>query len=247
MTLAEPPAGVPLAAVLEAAEATWPPAEVARDGGIETGRGMGAGGRVSASRAASPDWREADLQAAVARHLAWGQPPLVRAWDDDTRMNAVLAAGGWQRFKPTAILLRPVAALMAQPVPPMAAFALWPPLAIQRELWAAGGIGPERQAVMQRVAGPRAALMGRVRDRVAGTAFVAAHGPVAFLHAVVVEPGLRRHGVGATLVRKAAHWAAGSGASALALAVARENAGAMALYDSLGFTEAAGYAYWRPG
>lgn len=234
-----------LQALLAAAEATWPPAEVARDGGIETGRGMGAGGRVSASRAVAPDWREADLEAAVARHRAWGQPPLVRAMEDDARLNAALAAGGWRRFKPTALLSAPVAVLTGTPVPRMAAFALWPPLAVQRELWEAGNIGPARQAVMDRVAGPKAALLGRVRDRVAGSAFVAAHGPVAVLHAVEVEPGLRRHGTGAALVRKAAQWAAGEGATDLALAVARGNAAALALYDALGFAEAAGYAYWQ--
>lgn len=233
-----------LAALLAAAEATWPPAEVARDGGIETARGFGAGGRVSASRAVAPDWREADLEAAVVRHRAWGQPPLVRAMEDDARLNAVLEARGWRRFKPTAILTAPVAALAGHPVPAMAAFALWPPLAIQRELWALGGIGPERQAVMARVAAPKTALLGRVRDRPAGAAFVAAHGPVAFLHAVEVAPDLRRQGVGAALVRKAAQWAGATGAHTLALAVARGNAGALALYDSLGFAEAAGYAYW---
>lgn len=242
-----PEGGADRAALLAAAEATWPPAEVARDGGIETGRGLGAGGRVSASRVVAPDWCEADLEAAVARHRAWGQPPLVRAWVDDTRLNVVLAAGGWQRFKPTAILSLPVAALTDRPVPAMTAFALWPPLAVQRELWAEGGIGPERQAVMERAPAPKAALMGRVKDRVAGSAFVAAHGPVAFLHAVEVTPALRRHGIGAALVRKAAQWAAGAGATTLALAVARENAGALALYRSLGFTEAVGYAYWRRG
>lgn len=233
------------AALLAAAEATWPPAELARDGGFETGRGFGAGGRVSASRAVAPDWAEADLEAAVARHRGWGQPPLVRALDDDARLNATLAASGWQRFKPTAFLTAPVARLTERPVQRMAAFALWPPLAIQREVWEAGGIGPERQAVMERAAGPKTALLGRIRDRVAGCAFVAVHGPVAFLHAVQVEPALRRHGVGAALVRKAAEWAHGAGAEVLALAVARENAGALALYDALGFEEAAGYAYWR--
>lgn len=241
----EPLADLSAQALQEAAEATWPAAEVVRDGGIATPRGMGAGGRVSASRIVSPEWREADLEAALARHRAWGQPPLVRALDDDARLNAFLDAQGWRRFKPTAILTRPVTALTDRPVPGMAAFAIWPPLAIQREVWAAGGVGPERLAVMERVAGPKAALLGRLRDRVAGTAFVAAHGPVAFIHAVEVEPGLRRHGVGATLVRKAALWAADAGAALLALAVARENAGALALYRSLGFDEAAGYAYWR--
>lgn len=231
--------------LLAAAEATWPPAEIARDGGFETGRGLGAGGRVSATRAIAPDWQEADLDAAVIRHRGWRQPPLVRAFEDDARLNALLRDRGWQRAKPTAILAAPIACLAGQPVADMAAFTVWPPLAVQRDLWRAGGIGPERQAVMDRAPRPKAALLARIHDRVAGAAFVAAHGPVAILHAVEVDAALRRHGAGEALVRKAALWARGEGISTLALAVSRDNAGAVALYRKFGFTEAAGYAYWQ--
>ena len=238
-------AGTALPAVLAAAEATWPPVEVARDGGFQTGRGLGAGGRVSATRVVAPDWREADLEAAVARHRAWNQPPLVRALDDEARLHELLERRGWRRFKPTAILVVPVAALAGTPVPRMAAFDAWPPLAVQRDLWRAGGITAARQDVMARAAQPKTALLARINDRVAGAAFVAVHAGVAVLHAVEVEPALRRHGAGEALVRKAAIWARAEGAAALALAVSRANTGAVALYDKLGFTEAAGYAYWQ--
>ena len=238
-------AGVTLPALLEAAQATWPPAEVARDGGFETARGRGAGGRVSASRTVTPDWREADLEAAVTRHRAWGQPPLVRAFDTETRLQDLLGQLGWQRFKPTAVLATSIAALAVKPVARMAAFEAWPPLEIQRELWRAGGIGAARQEVMARAAQPKTALLARINDRVAGVAFVAVHAGVAVLHAVEVDPALRRHGAGEALIRKAAIWGGAEGASAVALAVSRANAGAVALYDKLGFTEAAGYAYWQ--
>ena len=48
------------------------------------------------------------------------------------------------------------------PPPWMTIFAHWPPLAIVSGLWAAGGIGPARVAVMDRVTGPKAALLARV-------------------------------------------------------------------------------------
>jgi ribosomal protein S18 acetylase RimI-like enzyme len=237
--------GIPDAALLEAFEATWPPAEVARHGGLETGRGLGAGGRVSSTRAAG-DWDPGDLDAAEAQHRAWGQPPLARAWEGEAFAAHLEARPGWRRVNPTALLAIDVAGLSDRPPRPMTAITVaWPPLAVQRALWAAGRIDAARQAVMARVAEPKACLLGRVKDHAGATGFVALHGSVAFLHALHVAPELRRHGLGAALMRKAAVWAQAQGAGRLALAVSLGNTAALALYDSLGFGEAGRYAYWE--
>ena len=90
---------------------------------------------------------------------------------------------------------------------------------------------------MDRAPGPKTALLGRIRDRAAGVGFVAVHGPVAMVHALVVPPEFRRQGVAAWLMRRAGHFATGHGAPRVALAVTRANAGALALYDRLGFVE----------
>ena len=57
---------------------------------------------------------------------------------------------------------------------------------------------------MERVAPPRAALLGRLHDRAAGAAFVAADGPVAMIHAIEVAPAFPRPGLAGWLSRVAA-------------------------------------------
>lgn len=230
-------------ALKAAMEATWPPAEVALTGGLATGRGLGAGGRVSSTRAIAPDWTGADLDAAEAQHRAWGQVPMVRVYDDEARLAEVLRGRGYAEVNPTAVLANPIARLTDRPVPAMTAFTLWPPLALQRDIWTAGGIGTSRQAVMARVDGARTTLLGRTQDRAAAAAFAAVHGRVAMIHGIEVLPAFRRQGLGAALIRKAAHWAEAEGADHMALAVSRANAGAVALYAGMGFAEVIGYSY----
>lgn len=233
-------------ALAAAFEATWPPAETAPAGGFVVGRGLGAGGRVSSARAAGP-WQPEDIEAAEAVHAGWGQRPLFRAWDEDGALIEALRARGYAPEVPTLVLEAPVAALASPPLPAMRGFALWPPLAIQRDIWAEGSITPARQAVMARVGLPKAAILARVADRAAGAGFVALSGEVAMLHAIEVRPACRRQGVGGWILRQAAEWAAAEGARRLALAVSRSNAGAQALYARMGFAQAASYRYYgRP-
>lgn len=235
--------GRPDAALADAFEATWPAAETVRCGGFLIGRGLGAGGRVSSAHACG-SWTADDLNAAEARHAAWHQPPLFRAWDDDAALIAALKARGYHPQVPTLVMAAPVAGLTDRPLPPVTAFAVWPPLAIQRQIWAAGTINPARQAVMERVPQPKAALLGRIRDRAAGAGFVAVHGPVAMVHAVEVLPGFRRQGLAGWMIRHAAFWARDLGAERVGLAVSRANIAARATYAGLGFTIAGSYAYY---
>ncbi|WP_240602489.1 GNAT family N-acetyltransferase [Paracoccus endophyticus] len=226
-------------------QATWPAAEYARAGGLQVGRGLGGGGRVSAARATG-HWQPDDIDAAVALQRGWDQPPLIAVGDDDHRLSQALAGRGWQPSRATVLLQAPIAALAGRPVPPVTALPLWPPLAIQRDLWTQMDVGPSRQAVMDRVAGPKWAILGRIEDRAAGCAFVAVAGRIAMLHALVVVPWLRRRGLAGWMTCRAASLGAGAGAEALALAVLRDNAPALALYAALGFSPVGGYAYWTP-
>lgn len=224
-------------------QATWPAADYADHGGLRVGRGLGGGGRVSAARVVG-DWDEADIAAAEATHAGWGQPALFAVEDGDGALAAALAARGYRAANPTLILSAPLGPLTDRAIPPVTALESWPPLAIQRDLWAAGGIGAARQAVMERVALPRAALLGRLHDRAAGAAFVAADGPVAMIHAIEVAPAFRRQGMAGWLLGAAADWALSVGADRLALAVGRANTAARAAYDKLGFAEVGAYDYW---
>ncbi len=224
-------------------EATWPAAEFVRCGGFLVGRGAGAGGRVSSAIAVGP-WTDANIDAACAQHATWGQPPLFRAWDDEADLIATLTARGLIAHIPTLVMVAPVSALTDQPIPPVTAFAIWPPLAIQRQIWAAGNINPARQTVMERVSQPKAALLGRIRDRAAGAGFVALHNHTAMVHGVEVLPAFRRQGLAGWMMRQSALWAQDLGTTRIGLAVSRANTNAQATYASLGFTVAGSYAYY---
>lgn len=234
------------AALAEAFEATWPAADYADAGGFRVGRGQGAGGRVSSARVVGP-WTDADIAAAAAIHAMWDQSPVFRVLDDDTRLISALEAHGYRRETPTVVLEVPLAALTDRAIPPVTAFSVWPPLAIQRDIWTASGIGAARQQVMARAAAPKTAILGRIEDRAAGAGFVAIHAGVAMVHAIEILPDWRRKGLAGWMMRNAAFWAQENGADRLALAVTRANEPAIGLYRGLGFIEAGGYAYYaRP-
>ena len=224
--------------------ATWPAAAYAREGGFLVGRGEGGGGRVSAARAVG-DWSEGDIAAVEARHRAWGQPPLFKVADGDRALAQALAARGYREADPTLILSAPAAVLAEPPIPPVTAMECWPPLAIQRDLWTLTGIGPARQAVIDRAASPQAAILGRTQDRAAGVGFVAVHAGFALLHALAVLPDWRGRGLGGWIVRRAARFGLFHGAGQLAVAVAAANVPARAMHDRLGFAPVGAYAYWR--
>lgn len=218
-------------------EATWPPASRRSLGPFTLRDGAGSGKRVSAASLFG-DFTEADLDAAEAAMAA----PLMLIRETDAALDTALDRRGWRVVDPVVAYAAPVAALTAE-LPALAAFPHWPPLEIARSVWAAGGIGPARIAVMDRVQGPKVALLARTEDRPAGVAFVACHGPEAMLHALEVRPEQRGKGAGQSLLHAAANWAAAQGASRLSLVVTRQNAAARALYDRLGMRVVGQYHY----
>lgn len=223
-------------------DATWPAAGYSRAGAFTVREGRGGGSRVSAATCDGA-FGEADIDAAEAAEAALGQRPLFMVRNGQEALDAALAARGYRVKDPVAIHAAPTAVL-ATPAPgPMTAFALWPPFEIMRDLWTEGGIGPARLAVMDRARGPKTAIMGRIRDRVSGVAFVAVDGSRAMLHALEVTPGLRRQGSAVNIMRKAAEWAQDHGATELFLAVTRDNLAANALYASLGMRIVENYHY----
>jgi ribosomal protein S18 acetylase RimI-like enzyme len=96
---------------------------------------------------------------------------------------------------------------------------------------------------MARVSGPKTAILGRINDRAAGTAFVALHEQTAMLHALHVLPGQRRQGIAAHMMRAAALWAQDQGAQRFSVVVTSANTAALALYASLGMTIVGHYHY----
>lgn len=222
-------------------EATWPAAARRGCGPFTLRDGAGGGQRVSAA-SVEGDFGEADLDAAIA---AMAEPLFVvhpGRGPAEAALDHALEGRGFARHDPVVAYAAPVA-LLAGELPFLAAFPHWPPLEAAGAIWAEGGIGPARLAVMDRVTGPKTAILGRAGDRAAGAAFVACDGDEAMLHALEVRPVARRAGVGGNLLRAAANWAAGQGAARLSLVVTERNLAARALYARAGMDLVGQYHY----
>lgn len=232
----------PLPQLFEAIGATWPAAQVIHEGPWCLRDGAGGGKRVSAATARRAV-RAAEIAAAEVAMAALGQPALFMIRAEDEGLDGLLAARGYEILDPTNIWVAPVARLTDVPIPRVTAFTIWEPLAIMREIWAAGGLGPERIEVMARAA-VKTGILARWNERPAGAAFVAMHEQIAMVHAVEVLPAQRRQGVAGWIMRAAAFWARAQGAETLAVLCTQANEGANRLYSALGF-EVAGHYHYR--
>lgn len=223
-------------------EATWPPARKFDLGAVTLREGLGGGSRVSAATVAE-DVSDSDLDRAEAAMRDMGQEVLFMLRPDQEDLDARLEARGYQIKDPVWIYAGPIDPLCDLDIPRVTVLQVWEPLAIMRELWASGGIGTERVAVMERATGPKTALLGRHKDKPAGAAFVAIHDGVAMLHALEILPFQRRAGMGKWFVRAAAIWARGQGAQEFSVICTRRNDAANALYSSLGLPRVGQYHY----
>lgn len=230
------------AVVLAAVGATWPPASVRVLGPFVIREGQGGGSRVSAATVTRPMTAD-ELPLAEAAMRALGQTPLFMVRDGDAALDRLLAAQGYAVKDKVIGYAASVALLTEHPPPPVTTFEVWPPLAVQREIWAEADIGPERLAIMHRVLGPRTSLLGRLNDSPAGTAFVACDGSLAMLHGLAVGVQHRRQGLGTHLLRAAAIWAKAQRATYLSLVVTDANTAARAAYESAGMVAVGRYHY----
>lgn len=230
------------AALIEVCEATWPPAARQHLGAWTIRDGKGGGNRVSA---ATEDWpvTDADLSAAEAAMLALGQERLFQVRAGEEKLDAMLEEHGYVVRDPVNIWAIDLTKLTDGPIPPATAYTMWPPLELVREIWAEGGIGEARLAVMERAEVEKTAILVRLGDQPGGAAYVGLHNDVAMIHALYVLPAQRRQGAGQLLVRAAAKWAHGHGAKVLSLIVTQGNHAANPLYTNLGFTLVGHYHY----
>lgn len=225
-------------------DATWPAKSHHFTGGFDIRIGGEGIKRISCASLNGP-FSDASIDDAETEIARLGQDPLFMIRPDLSKdedvLDAALAARGYGLHDAVTVYHAP-AAMLAMDVPPVTAFAHWPPLQILRDLWTETGIGPARQAVMDRASAPKAAILGRMQDRAAGGAFVAVSNGCAMIHAISVAPQFRRQGLGKYLIHEAANWAVEVGARDLALVVTRENP-ANSLYQSLGLVRVCDYHY----
>ena len=161
---------------------------------------------------------------------------------DDT-LDAALADRGYEVIDPVNLWLCPIDQLTDVPVPRVTAFSIWEPLAIMRDIWEAGGIGPARIAVMERAEGPKTGIFGRISDKPAGAAYCAMSQSIAMVHALEIAKAQRRKGMGVWMMRQAAHWAKANGADWMSVICTQVNGGANGLYASLGMQVVGQYHY----
>lgn len=223
-------------------DGTWPAAEYQVSGPFKLRNGQGGGSRVSAANRIG-DVTDEDIAAAEVAMRDMGQKPIFCLWPGDEELDTRLTGQGYDILDPVNIYACPVRALTDIPVPRVTVFSIWEPLAIMREIWAQGGIGPARWAVMARAVGPKTGLLMRHNDHPVGTAFAAIHDGVAMVHAVEVLPAHRRQGMGQWAMRAAAFWALDNGAQTLSVICTKANAGANGLYTALGMEIVGEYHY----
>ncbi|GAB5447123.1 GNAT family N-acetyltransferase [Gymnodinialimonas sp.] len=234
-----------IADLIPALTATWPSAASQTVGPFTVPQLDPGGNRVSAARLSLPTARSAseeEVAAAGALMQAEGRAPLFQVLDHQIGLSELLDAQGYISRDHTDAMVVRAADLAAAP-PPVTAFTIWPPLAIQTEVWEAGGIDAPRRAIMDRAACPKTSLFGRINDKPAGAAYIGIQGDIAMLHALEVAPLARRKGLAVHMMRTAAKWAVDNGATWLSILVTRENAAAQGLYTSLGMQPVGTYAY----
>lgn len=231
-----------VAQLYDVIDGTWPAAQTRRLGPFLLRQGDGGGQRVSAATALAPV-NPPQIEAAEAAMLEMNQPRLFQIRQGDAALDAMLQQRGYGIKDPVNLYVAPLDMLLTQRPPPVMTFCIWEPLAIQIDIWAKAGIGPARIAVMRRAKGPKTAILGRINDHPGGTAFVAIHEHIAMVHAVEVLADQRKQGMAGWFMRTAAHWAQQHGATHLSVVCTQANAGANALYASLGMALVGQYHY----
>lgn len=233
------------ARVLAAIGAGWAPAETSFIGDWFVDRGLGGGRRAGSVKAVgSPGLPlEEAVAEAEARQRNWQQRPCFQIGPDNQELDALLDRRGYGKEGVSPVMAGPAETAMRAGSGRRMVLFVGTPLVALEEMWAAGGIGAARQAVMARTAPPKAVIMLREDDRVASAAFVAVHDGIATMSAVLTAPQFRRRGLGRETVAAAARFGMSCGAQTLALSVEADNEPAKALYAGLGLQQVSCYHY----
>ncbi len=231
--------------LFDAMDATWAPFKTQRAGAFLLREGRGGGQRVSAASLSADGFKPSEIDLAEAAMTKLGQRSLFQLRPQDTELDAALKERGYEIVDPVTLYVAQTAALSRLDQRPESVLSGPMALEMMAKVWAKGGIERARIDVMDRVKAAKRYLLLRYDNRPCGAGFVAVDGDVAMLHALEVAPIARRHGIGRTATAFAGQWAGEQGATWLALATVKENTGACALYESMGFEAAAAYHYRR--
>jgi len=235
---------------LEVMDSTWPAATFMEGDEWKIRVGKGGGKRVCAAtcnRMMMGQLANTRIAFAEAKMKAFGQMPVFMIFPEQNELDAKLAERGYDVWDASTIYCCAIESLTRIPLPPVTVLGIWEPLEIMQEIWTKGGIGKERWNVMDRVQGPKSGFLVRMHDRPVGVAFAAVHQESAMVHAIEILPQHRCKGAGAWLLRGVARWSADFGVRQLCAICTDENAEAIALYASLGFSPLGRYHYRMKG
>jgi ribosomal protein S18 acetylase RimI-like enzyme len=225
-----------------AVDGTWPAFSTHQLGIWTIREGRNAGQRVSAATTDQPA-SPTDIKQAADAMRALGQTPLFMVCHGQDELDAALGDMGYLVKDPVDLLLARSADLAAYNQSDLQVIFASDPMAIQTEIWDAGGIHSPRIDVMRNVQGPKSCLLGRYENHPVAAGFVACHNKIAMVHGVEVLPSARRKGVAESMMRGAAWWAQEQGAEWFSCLVVSENLPAKRLYHKLGMETATQYHY----
>jgi N-acetylglutamate synthase len=223
-------------------DVTWPPFVRQRVGPWTIRLDDSNSSRVCAASAMVP-LQGGDIAQAAAAMRDAGQTPLFMIRETDSGLDGTLAALGYAVKDPVNIYAARLDTIAVSRPPPITTFEVWPPLAAQVEIWAAGGISAGRRAIMDRAPMPKTTILGRSGDQPAGSVFAGIDGDCAMIHALEIAVAHRRGGLARQMTVAAAFWAQTHGAQWLTLVTTRANTAANALYASLGMEVVGQYHY----
>jgi len=226
----------------ETVDATWPAAAFGRAGPWLIRDGRGGGKRVSAATLES-DFFPPDIAVGEVAMSALGQTPLFMVRQNEDDLDRALEHQGYSIIDPVSLYACQVGALTMNRFTAGGGTTQWPPTGVAKEIWAKGDIGPGRLEVMNRAKGEKSVILAQINGATVGVGFAAIAAGIAMVHAIEVTPGLRRRGVGTTILHLAADWATKNGCDYVSLVVTDANRPANALYSKLGMSLIGSYHY----
>ena len=218
--------------IFETIDLTWPAKEFLELPEWKLRKSIKGGKRVSAVTAIGKSGIPA-IQFVENTLEEWCQDKLFMIKAGENSLDEALKERGYCIVDPTNIWSISAEALSMQQIPPVTAFSIFPPLAIQREIWTANGIDTSRIEIMDRVKTSKTSIFGRINAKPAASAFVAVSNKIAMVHALIVDHKFQRQGMGKHVMQKVGVWAHQQGAESVVVLCTKQNQSANNFYKIL--------------
>ncbi len=228
--------------IFETIDLTWPAKEFLELPEWKLRKSIKGGKRVSAATAIGKSGIPA-IQFVENTLEEWCQDKLFMIKAGENSLDEALKERGYCIVDPTNIWSISAEALSMQQIPPVTAFSIFPPLAIQREIWTANGIDASRIEIMDRVKTPKTTIFGRINAKPAASAFVAVSNKIAMVHALIVDHKFQRQGMGKHVMHKVGVWAHQQRAESVVVLCTKQNQSANNFYKILGMKVIGEYHY----